>query len=281
MRFVAEFREYKSVKDLLGISVIISKLTKECLVQIGEDNILFIVAEESDKIAPRVWFDISVPDVFSRRAFHGHNEDKFIYLTMNPSNLGKALSSVKPSVISCKIKLTKDPFTNLKIEIAQDSEVNTRTIIHNIPITMLSEYDYSAYEIPKAPKTDFLLPLPPINVFKMIMEAFRKVSPTMTFLIKNDGSLNLSVDTDDVAIKNYHSYLQVYNDSLEEYKLEEPNQRECTIDCKKLCAFISSITNQNDFIEIVCGIKNDKCLFFTSKNEENYTANCIIPAVCF
>ncbi|KAL5288978.1 HUS1 family protein [Megaselia abdita] len=284
MRFVAEFREYQSIKDLLGISLMISKLTKECVVQISEESILFVVAEESDRVAPRVWFDVCVQNVFSRRAFHGLNDDhNFINLTLNPSNLGKALSSAKSTVISCKIKLTNDPFTNLKIEIEQDSTLNNeaRTVTHNIPISIISEYDYSIYEIPKVPKMDYLLILPPVKIFKNIIDQFKKVSPTMSFLIKNDGNLHLTVDTDDVTISNYHSYLKVFNDSLDDYEFDEPSQRTCTIDCKKLSSFISSLTMQSDFIDMICGIQNEKFMFFTSKNQENYTVNCIIPAVCF
>lgn len=284
MRFVAEFREYHSIKDLLGISLMISKLTKECVVQISEDNILFVAAEESDRVAPRVWFNVCVQNVFSRRAFHGLNDDNnLIHLTLNPSNLGKALSSVKPSIISCKIKLTNDPFTNLKIEIEQDSTLNNeaRTVTHNIPVSIMSEYDYSAYEIPKVPKVEYLLILPPVKIFKNVIEQFKKVSPTMSFVIKNDGNLHLTVDTDDVTISNYHSYLKVFNDSLDDYEYIESNHRSCTIDCKKLSSFISSLTTQSDFINIICGIENEKFMFFTSKNQENYTVNCIIPAVCF
>lgn len=284
MRFVAEFREYQSIKDLLGISLMIAKLTKECVVQISVESILFVVAEESDRVAPRVWFDVCVQNMFSRLAFHGLNEDhNFIHLTVNPSNLSKALSSAKSTIISCKMKLTNHPFTNLKIEIEQDSSLNNeaRTVTHNIPISILSEYDYTAYEIPKAPKIDFLLVLPPVKIFKNIIEQFRKVSPTMSFLIKNDGNLHLTVDTDDVTISNYHSYLKVFNDSLDDYEYNEPDQRSCTIDCKKLSAFISSLTLQTDLIDIICGIRNEKFMFFTSKNQENYTVNCISPAVCF
>lgn len=284
MRFVAEFREYQSIKDLLGISLMIAKLKKECVVQINEKSILFVVAEESDRVAPRVWFDVCVQNMFSRRAFHGlSDEHNLIHFTLNPSNLSKALSSAKSTIILCKMKLTNDPFTNLKIEIEQDSTLNNeaRTVTHNIPISILSEYDYSTYEIPEVPKIDFLIVLPPVKIFKTIIEQFRKVSPTMSFLIKNDGNLHLTVDTDDVTISNYHSYLKVFNDSHDDYECNEPEQRSCTIDCKKLSAFISSLTLQNDFIDIICGIRNEKFMFFTSKNQENYTVNCISPAVCF
>lgn len=279
-----EFREYQSIKDLLAISLMISKLTKECVVQISAESILFVVAEESDRNIPRVWFDICVENMFSKREFRGLNDNhNLIHFTLHPSNLSKALSSAKSTIISCKMKLTNEPFTNLKIKIEQASILNSeaRTVTHNIPVSMLSEYDYSICEIPKTPKIDFQLLLPPIKIFKNFVEQFRKVSPTMSFVIHNKGNLELTVDTDDVTISNLHSSLKVFNDSLDDYEFNEPEQRSCTIDSKKLSAFISSLSSQNESIEMVCGIRNEKFMFFTSKNEENFTVNCISPAVCF
>lgn len=78
-----------------------------------------------------------------------------IVLSFQPSNLARSISVLKNPAKFCKIKLQNKQFPCLTIEIDVPSvnSVETKKIIHDIPINIIPRRDWSEYNVPKLPPT--------------------------------------------------------------------------------------------------------------------------------
>lgn len=117
---------------------------------------MFIVNEEASISAPILWCKMDKSSYFSEFYMEGlTTEYNQIFFSFQPTNLARSVSVLKNPAKFCKIKLQNKQFPCLTVEIDVPSgnSLETKKIIHDVPINLIARRDWSEYSVPKLPPT--------------------------------------------------------------------------------------------------------------------------------
>lgn len=290
MKFRAVLHDQQLMKEFLNAVLTLSKLTKECVMNISADKLIFIINEESSSSAPLVWAEIKSNIYFDTYTMEGVDaEHANIYLAFNPANLARSLAVIsRGSVTYVKIKLTNKQFPCLTVDIQLPSanNVQNRQIVHDVPVDMIPRRDWGAYKMPHVPESQIVLTMPSLRFLRNLIDKIKNLSPSITFYANTNGELSIVAETDQATVASHYRNLEVkkvhYDENSENCgnraNTEKGMEVACLVDCKKTAVFLSALQINN--LVMSCGIVQDHLIQMELEIRLGMVLHCIIPAVC-
>ncbi|XP_073822079.1 hus1-like checkpoint clamp component [Musca autumnalis] len=282
MKFKAAMDDAEYMREFLNIIITLSKLTKECVINIETNNVHFIANEESGTTAPLVWVDIDAKLYFSeyRVELEDNNHQK-IMISTSPANLSRALSSLRSNARHCKMKLLNLQFPCLRIEVdvyTQNSN-QIRQTTHDVPVTVIRRSEWDFYELPQKPKSKLVLNVPSNRLMRGLIDKIKNLSPTVIFYATSAGEMNLVAETEMATITTTYKNLDLKEiNPSEAEKKKDQIEASCSVDCKKTSIFFSAL--QVPTGELSCGIDDDRLIHMEVNIRNGIAIHSILPAVC-
>lgn len=283
MKFRAVIHDQQLMREFLNTILTLSKLTKECVMNISEENVNFVINEESASVAPLVWIDINSSTYFDEYKMEGVDENyPNILLSFNPANLARALSVLRGAVTFVKMKLTNKQFPciTVEIELPSATSVQNRRIVHDVPVNVIPRRDWSAYRMPRIPDPNIILTMPSLKFLRNLVDKVKNISPSITFCATSLGELSIIAETESATIASHYRNLEIKKIDKSQMSDGGGNDVEasCLVDCKKAAIFLSALQMSN--VELSCGIVQDHAIQMEVNVRRGLVINCIFPAVC-
>ena len=186
-----------------------------------------------------------------------------------------------------RIKLTKRQTPCLTVELdlhSMTSKVNSRTITHDISIRVISA-KMAADDIqePDISRTTLSIELPPLKLFKHMIERFKVLSEFVYFEATNSGTLELKIEADAVSVGTYFRNLKnlpVFNqNNSSRLDTTDIDQNKCVVrlSLKKLSDFINALQFTPN--KIICNFVNQKYAHFFVVHDEDLVLQYLISSV--
>lgn len=283
MKFRALLQEPQYIREFHNIILTLSKLTKECVIQISSDKIHFIANEESGTTAPLVWIAIDANQYFPEYTVEGVDADQpHIMLAVSPANLSRALGKLRTNASNCKLKLIKIQFSCLRIEadvVSQTSD-QTRRMVDDVPVRLIPRVEWDLYSLPTVPSCKLVLNVPSMRLLRGLIDKMKNLSPTITLYLTSAGEINLVCETEQATLTTRYKNLEpkVINPTTTQDKASETVEASCSVDCKKCSLFFSSL--QVPTGELFCGIDDDRLIHMEVNVRQGVAIHSILPAVC-
>ncbi|XP_063392952.1 checkpoint protein HUS1 isoform X1 [Cydia fagiglandana] len=292
MKFRAVMVDAGPMREFTNIVSTISKLSKECVARIADDQLYFIVSDENSGPAPPIlWCEIPQAMFFSEYQMVGLDEDhKDIYLEFTSANLARSLLTLK-SAKALKMKLTKKqcPCLTLEIEVPSSTSQQTRQVTHDIPVKVIPRKSWSDFQEPKIPKPDISIELPALKQLRTTIDRMRTMAAEVMIRASAEGRLTLQIKTDTSKVSTRFKDLRVeafegpieHSDSETETQANEDMSHicYCRVDAKKLSMFLSA--DQISHNRTVCSIVHKKLVILCLQTEENVKLQCFITGIVF
>ncbi|XP_037942150.1 checkpoint protein HUS1 isoform X2 [Teleopsis dalmanni] len=264
MKFRAMMVDPQYMREFQNIVITLSKLTKECVLNISRNKIYFIANEESGTVAPLVWVEIDASLYFSEYAMEGA-KDKYqqIMLAIPAVKLGRALGSLR----------------SVEFEVKSHVSDQIRKVVHDVPVNVIPRSDWSHYDVPEVPLSKIILNVPSNRLMRGLIDKMKNLSPTIVFHAMSTGELNLIAETEMATVTTRYKDLEVRAiHPSETDKEKEHIEASCSVDCKKTSLLFSSL--QVPTLELSCGIDDERLLHMEVNVRQGVTIHSIIPAVC-
>ncbi|KAM7362711.1 hus1-like checkpoint clamp component [Cochliomyia hominivorax] len=282
MKFRALMQDPEYMKEFQNIILTLSKLTKECVIDISKDKVYFIANEESGTTAPLVWVEIEANLYFSEYELKLQDDrHPHIMLAISPANLSRALQHLRSNARTCKMNLINIQFSCLRVEIEVPSlnSNNTRKTVDDVPVSVIPRSDWSYYEVPQKPKSKLILNVPSNRLMRGLIDKVKNLSPTIIFYATSNGEMNLVAETEMATITTHYKNLEIKEiDISASNKSKETIDASCSVDCKKASLFFSAL--QVPTLELSCGIVDDRLIHMEVDVREGIAIHSILPAVC-
>ncbi|XP_061394273.1 checkpoint protein HUS1 [Musca vetustissima] len=282
MKFKAAMDDAEYMREFLNIVITLSKLTKECVINIETDKVHFIANEESGTTAPLVWVDIDAKLYFSE--YHVELADQNhpkIMLSTSPIDLSRALSSLRSNARRCKLKLHNIQFPCLRIEVdvLTQSSNQLRQTFHDVPVTVIPRSEWDFYELPQKPNSKLSLSVPSNRLMRGLIDKIKNLSPTVIFYATSAGEMNIVAETEMATITTTYKNLDIKEiNPSEAEKNKDQIEASCSVDCKKTSIFFSAL--QVPTGELSCGIDDDRLIHMEVNIRNGIAIHSILPAVC-
>lgn len=292
MKFRAVMIDAGPMREFSNVVTIISKLSKECVLRLANDQLNFIVSEEnSGPSTPMLWCEIPHTMFFSEYQIVGIDEEnRDIYLTVNSANLARSLVTLK-SAKSLKMKLTKKQCPCLTLEIEMPSVISqqTRQVTHDIPVAVIPRKMWSDFQAPRVPDPDITIELPSLKQLRTTIDRMKTMSSEVVIRASAEGRLTLQIKTGMAKVSTRFKDLRVesfegpidHSDSETESQTNEDMSQicNCRVDAKKLSMFLSA--DQMSANRTVCSIVNKKLVTLRLETEENVKLQCFITGIVY
>lgn len=282
MKFSAKMQDPEYMREFQNIIVTLSKLTKECVINISPEKMYFIANEESGTAAPLVWVEIDANLYFPEYNVKLQDDNHpHIMLSVSPANLSRALTLLRSNARTCKMNLINIQFSCLRIEvdvISQSSE-QSRQIVHDVPVSIIPRSDWEFYEVPQKPNSKLILNVPSNRLMRGLIDKIKNLSPTIIFYATSGGEMNLVAETEMATITTHYKNLELkqLNPSAAD-KSKEQIEASCSVDCKKTSMFFTAL--QVPTLELACGIDDDRLIHMEVNVRQGIAIHSILPAVC-
>ncbi|XP_026463585.1 checkpoint protein HUS1-like [Ctenocephalides felis] len=278
MKFRGVMVEKGCMKEFHNITMMLSRLSRECVMRLTSDKIFFVVTQETLSLTqpPLVWCELDQRAFFNEYIMTGvddeHNE---IYLSFGPAYLNHALVTLKQNVKLMNIKLAKkdQPCLSLKIEQPSISSQEIRIVRHDIPVIVIPRRIWTQYEQPVLPEPDISIIMPSLKRVKNVLERVKTFSPYVEVEINKNGYLTITSETDMTRISVYFNNLVILDNKL----TGSEEVASCQIKIKKLLLFLSA--EQVQHTRAVCTIKSDLYVHISLENQNIVNIQCYIPTV--
>ncbi|CAB3225901.1 unnamed protein product [Arctia plantaginis] len=292
MKFRAVMIDAGPMREFSNVVTIISKLSKECVLRLADDQLYFIVSEEnSGPTPPILWCEIPHAMFFSEYQMIGIDEEhKDIYLGLSSGNLARSLVTLK-SAKSLKMKLTKKqcPCLTLEIEMPSVTSQQTRHVTHDIPVTVIPRKLWSDFHEPRVPDPDISIELPSLKQLRTTIDRMKTMSSEVVIRASAEGRLTLQIKTDMAKVSTRFRDLRVesfggpidHSDSETDSQVNEDMSRicYCRVDAKKLSMFLSA--DQISSNRTLCSIVNKKLVILCLQTDENVKLQCFISGIVY
>ncbi|KAK9891173.1 hypothetical protein WA026_013489 [Henosepilachna vigintioctopunctata] len=238
--------------------------------RITSRNVYFIVSEEeSGPRRPLVWCDLPVNFYFKEYNIVGVSEEfNEIYLEFSTALLARSVSVLKQNVKNLKIKLTKNEFPCLTLEMELvPEEIQTRQCVHDIRVEVISRKHWSNYEEPRFTDFHVTISMPPLKHLKNIVERMKSMSHKLIVSANRSGRLILKIETNTVTLSSHfldlslESFAVGHLHTLDDEDSTRENDGELhavssTIDIKKFLMFLSGMQFNN--CKALCSIVQNR-----------------------
>uniref|UniRef100_A0A2A4K3P6 Checkpoint protein n=2 Tax=Heliothis virescens TaxID=7102 RepID=A0A2A4K3P6_HELVI len=292
MKFRALMVDAGPMRELSNVVTIISKLSKECVLRLTDDQMYFIVSEENSGPSPPIlWCEIPQAMFCSEYQMIGLDEEhKDIYLALSSGNLARSLVTLKTAK-SLKMKLTKKqcPCLTLEIEMPCVLSQQTRQVTHDIPVTVIPRKLWADFHEPRIPNPDISIELPPLKQLRTTIDRMRTMALEVVIRASAEGRLTLQIKTDMAKVSTRFKGLSVeafggpieHSDSETDTQTNEDMSRisYCRVDAKKLSMFLSA--DQISTNKTVCSIVHKKLVILCLQSDENVKLQCFISGIVY
>lgn len=298
MKFTARLDESHYMRELLNVINTVSKLTKECVLHLHTDRVGVVANEETNTFTPLFWVNINSEEFFAEYTIQGSTDDteQQIVLIASPLHLCRAFASLKSNAIRCHIKLITLQYDCLRVEVEVPAfkTDQVRQLINDVPVTILLAEEREMYRMPRIPNTPLILSIGQIRLLRNLLERMDHLAPSITFGLSSDGELYLTVNTDMADVTTRYKGQEViasshpasfppsnrsHRSSIEKVTAAAvPIHRvTCPVDCKKVANFLSAL--QVTIEQLICGIDQDRFLYFTVSVQEGLDVHAVFTAV--
>ncbi|XP_049881089.1 checkpoint protein HUS1 [Pectinophora gossypiella] len=291
MKFRAVMIDAGPMREFTNIVGTISKISKECVLRLSDDQVYFIVSDENSGPAPPVlWCEMPQAMYFSEYQMVGLDEGhKDIYLGFSSVNLARSLVTLK-SAKSLKMKLTKKqcPCLTLEIEIPSTTSQQTRNVTHDIPVAVIPRKMWEDFHEPKVPQPDISIELPSLKQLRTTIDRMRTMASEVVIRASAEGRLTLQISTDMAKVSTRFKDLRVetFDGPIEHSDSETETQNEdisrvchCRVDAKKLSIFLSADSISHN--RTICSIVHKKLVILCLQTEENAKLQCFINGIVY
>ncbi|KAF5304880.1 hypothetical protein FQR65_LT00764 [Abscondita terminalis] len=260
MKFRALLMDVAAMKNFLNTVNSLSKLSRDCVMRIVARKVYFIIPDEdTGPRKPLVWCELPVSFYFKEFNLEGvsqeHNE---IYLCFATPMLAKSLSALKQNAKSLKIKLTnkQSPCLTLEIELGTNEGLQSRQLIHDIPVEVIARKNWSDYAEPQFNDFHVSIEMPHLKPVKNIVERMKNMSHALIVSANKFGKLSLQIKTNMVNLSAHFTNLGIHSFAVGHSADAEGNNHElgestdettvsATIDIKKFLMFLSGMQINN------------------------------------
>jgi HUS1 checkpoint protein len=234
------------VRKFHTILTAVAKMSKECVLRLTADNIFLISSEPNSVLGgPSAWGEIDKDKLFSDYHMEGvSSEDNEIYIEFSPDAIHKNLTTLKsPSVRGMKLKLTKrNNAPNLTFEVNLGGATSTRQVVHDVPVAVLQRKYWSDYKVASLPPVNVSLTIEDIKRFRTMLEKYKSIGSVLCIQAFREGSLNLSIETDEVKVSGTLKNLKspILRPGAEPWELEEMDVAKVKVDIKRMNHFLAA-----------------------------------------
>lgn len=268
MRFRAKIVDVGIIEQFTRVIGTVAKLTQLCVLRITEDRMFFIL---NDKVSRgHLWCELQALNLFSEYNMEGMAEDaNEIYMEVTPDDLVRALKTAQAAK-SVKIKLTKKFSPCLSFEVELPSRTgHSRTITHDIPVTVMQRRLWDEYKEPAVPDFDAIICMPPLKVLRTVAERMKNLGSYLELSANQSGEMRLRVESEQVTVSTHFRDLE--NPEWEGAD-SQSSQRDLTqlvgakVDIRKFIHFLSG--QQLNPTKIVCSIADNRVIHFFLLHED-------------
>lgn len=281
MKFGAKLADLTNINHFTQVIATIAKLCskstdKMCVMKLTQEKMYFIFTE-SCSISPgsgktTFWMSLDPKLLFDLYICEGKSEEEnFILLEFQPDTLHKALKS-NQNAKNVRLRLTKRQTACLTVELdlPSVSKNNSRTITHDISVSVISASSFD-FEEPNMSNTNLSIHLPPLKLFKHILERMKFLTDYIYLNANLDGDFTLKVETDLVQVSTYFKNLQTnqVDDQIDKVQVR--------LSMKKLFEFINSLQFQST--RMICNFINEKYAHFFVIHNDDVVLQYLIASI--
>ncbi|BFF90015.1 checkpoint protein HUS1 [Drosophila madeirensis] len=278
MKFRAQMKDPLYMREFQNIIATLSKLSKDCLMILGAQQMHLIVNEDqSSTSSPLVWVSIAATEYFPEYVMEAaHPDQDYIVLIMSSANLGRALSFLRGGgANSCKLKLQRIQFPCISVacSLLSTSSTEARDVLYDVPVTIIPASDWPTYVVPRVPPSQLALVLPSLRLLRSLIDKLKNMSPSLEFQANSDGELNV------VATSEMSTVTSRFKRLLPRF-LSADNDREasCLVDSRKASAFFTALQLANE--ELTIAIDREHSIHLQIDVRKDVMLHSILPAVC-
>ncbi|XP_062593869.1 checkpoint protein HUS1-like isoform X2 [Saccostrea cucullata] len=269
MRFRGKIADIGCIQHFTRIIGTLSKLIKVCVLRITPGNWYFILSEKLVNGGVHIWCELPQGHFFDEYAMEGVSEEaNEIFLEVAPENLMKALKTAQ-NAKWIKIKLTKKhaPCLTFEVDLPTLSS-HSRTVVHDIPVTVIPRRNWADYEEPEVPQFDVTIAMPQLKLLKNVVDKMKNLSNFVVLSANQNGEMKLMVETDMVSITTHFRDLvnpvsrdKVLSSQSSDGSNSDPQQfSDARIDIRKFAQFLSG--QQVNPTKVICNIVRRKVVHF-------------------
>lgn len=284
MQFEAELVEGEHMREFFHVFSTLSKLTRECVLNLLPEKMCAVANEESGSVAPFVWADINHVDFFHRyivqSCTHSRTSPVRLVLTASPVHLCRALGALRLNAIRCRMKLIELQYHCLRMEVEVPSQTSdqSRLLVNDVPVTIVPEDQWEMYRIPMVLDSSMVIGIAPIRWLRILLEHLNNLTPSIIFRASTDGELNLTANTDMATITTRYKNQEVLVASqVDNASNSSICSSSCPVDCKKVSVFLSGM--QVTIRELICGIEEDHFVRLTARIQSGVAMHALFPAI--
>ncbi|XP_011419857.1 checkpoint protein HUS1-like [Crassostrea angulata] len=269
MRFRGKIADIGCIQHFTRIIGTLSKLIKVCVLRITPSNWYFILSEKLVSGGVHIWCELPQGHFFDEYALEGVSEEaNEIFLELAPENLTRALKTAQ-NAKWIKIKLTKkhSPCLTFEVDLPTLSS-HSRTVVHDIPVTVIPRRHWEDYEEPEVPQFDVTIAMPQLKILKNVVDKMKNLSNYVILSANQNGEMKLMVETDMVSVSTHFRDLvnpvnkdRVPSSQSSDAPEPDPHQfAEARIDIRKFAQFLTG--QQVNPTKVICNIAKKKVVHF-------------------
>ncbi|KAL1783979.1 checkpoint protein HUS1B [Sigmodon hispidus] len=205
MKFRAKITSKSFLELFIQVSGTVAKLAKVCVLRVCPDRLSFCPTGLPGET--QLWGEVR-RGVFRHFCMEGFSKEfNEIYLELMSEHLARAVRNAG-NALSLKLQLTNKlrPCLTVVIELAS-CPGHTRAMVHDLPVKVLPRKWWKECTEPQVLACDVSVYLPSLKTLKNIVERMANVGDRVLVEANLNGKMNLSIETDVVAIKSYFKNL--------------------------------------------------------------------------
>lgn len=205
-------------------------------------------------------------------------EDDIIYFEVNASYLLTALGSMKNSANFAEIKLGKEEFPfltiNMRIQSAADQEKNV-IISNQVPVIIIPRIGWDDYELPYGTISyDVQAKCPRFPIFKRFIDIF-KYSRSIRLVLRDDETLTLEANGD--VTRHFTIFTKIPVTKYNPHGIYKGPAVSALIEHKKMSHWIHTLAFPTS-IRLFCMIENNKHLSLAFRLRDDILGHFVIAA---
>ncbi|CAK9303692.1 unnamed protein product [Gordionus sp. m RMFG-2023] len=239
MRLRVKITEQSSISNFSKIFQNLSRLGKLCVIRFTDKLVYILYIDEIINGGNWGFCKIYQERIFEEYCMEGlDKETNEIYMEVLIENIMKALKNAASTKL-IKIKLTKKKGPTLTFELETSSMLSsTRSIIHDIPINLISKKFWPDFQAPDVLPFDISIRLPHLRVLKNMFDRIKQRASQIIITGNGKGRLSFKMETDIVTLNTR------FKDSIFAFESDFP------------------------------AIYDNSCTSFTQKMDNLYTVGC-------
>ncbi|GAB1601057.1 checkpoint protein HUS1-like [Argonauta hians] len=283
MRFRAKLVDCGSILHFTRIVATITRLCKTCALRITADKFYFVILEKALQGGAKVWCELFQDHFFDEYMLDGLSADNNeIFLEILPDNLLKALKTGQIAKW-IKIKLTKKQVPCLTIEVDLPTPNGlSRTVVHDIPVSVLALRHWAEYEEPDAPDFDVSINLPALKLLRNVVDKMKSLSNFVVMSANYEGKMKLTVETDVASVCTYFKDLKNpkwrdKNSDVIQSSSNDPSEfYEVRVDLRKFAQFFNGL--QLNPSRVICNFCEDRMVHILLMHDD-VTLQYFLPSI--